>query len=125
MTFISETYQPKAKQPVSAGTTGGSGRVYISSGFNNTIITITNAEGKVVSAGSGGSSGFKGSRKATPFAATVATEAVARKAHDKGIKEVAVFVKGAGNGRISAIKALKNAGLNVFSISDVTPIPHN
>jgi len=95
-----------------------SGRVYITAGFNNTLITITDAEGNTLFAGSSGASGFKGSRKATPYAATKAAEEVAR-------KDVSVFVKGPGLGRVSSIKALKTAGLNVTAISDVTPIPHN
>jgi small subunit ribosomal protein S11 len=102
-----------------------SGRVYITAGFNNTIITVTDPEGNALFVGSSGTAGFKGSRKATPYAATKAAEVVARKAYEQGIKEVAVFVKGPGMGRISSIKALKTAGLNVTSISDVTPIPHN
>jgi small subunit ribosomal protein S11 len=102
-----------------------SGRVYITAGFNNTIITITDAEGNALFAGSSGQSGFKGSRKSTPYAATKSAEEVAKKAYEKGVKEVSVFVKGPGMGRISSIKALKTAGLNVTSISDMTPIPHN
>jgi len=102
-----------------------SGRVYITAGFNNTLITITDAEGNTLFAGSSGASGFKGSRKATPYAATKAAEEVARKAHGAGVKDVSVFVKGPGLGRVSSIKALKTAGLNVTAISDVTPIPHN
>ncbi len=102
-----------------------SGRVYITAGFNNTLITITDAEGNTLASGSAGKAGFKGSRKSTPYAATKATESVAGNAAQKGLKEVAVFVKGPGLGRISSIKALKTAGLNVVSISDTTPIPHN
>jgi small subunit ribosomal protein S11 len=102
-----------------------SGRVYITAGFNNTLITITDAEGNTLASGSAGKAGFKGSRKSTPYAATKATESVAGTAAQKGLKEVAVYVKGPGLGRISSIKALKTAGLNVVSISDTTPIPHN
>ena len=102
-----------------------SGVVYISAGFNNTIITITDPEGNALFAGSAGSAGFKGSRKSTPYAATKAAESVAQQAYNSGLKEVAVFVKGPGLGRISSIKALKSAGLKVTAISDVTPIPHN
>jgi small subunit ribosomal protein S11 len=102
-----------------------SGRVYITAGFNNTIVSITDPEGNVLYTGSSGAAGFKGSRKSTPYAATKATEVVAKKAADAGLREVAVFVKGPGLGRISSIKALKGAGLNVTAISDVTPIPHN
>lgn len=101
------------------------GRVHISAGFNNTIVTITDVEGNTLFAGSAGVSGFKGSRKSTPYAATKAAEEIAQKAFEKGLKEVSVFVKGPGAGRITAIKALKSAGLKVLSISDVTPIPHN
>ncbi len=102
-----------------------SGRAYITAGFNNTIITLTDAEGNTLFSGSAGEAGFKGSRKSTPYAATKSAEIVAREAYDKGLREVAVFVKGPGMGRISSIKALKTAGLNVVSISDITPIPHN
>jgi len=102
-----------------------SGRVYITAGFNNTIITITASEGNALFAGSSGASGFKGSRKSTPYAATKAAEEVARRAYGAGVKEVSVFVKGPGLGRVSSIKALKTAGLNVTAISDITPIPHN
>ena len=101
------------------------GRVYISAGFNNTLITITDALGNTLFSGSAGSAGFRGSRKSTPYAAAIAAEKVARKSLGAGLQEVAVVVKGPGYGRISAIKALKNAGLKVLSISDVTPIPHN
>lgn len=101
------------------------GRAYISAGFNNTLITITDAQGNTLFSGSAGSSGFKGSRKSTPYAASKAAEEVATKALSAGLDEVAVIVKGPGYGRISAIKALKSAGLKILSISDVTPIPHN
>jgi small subunit ribosomal protein S11 len=102
-----------------------SGRVYIKASFNNTLITITDPEGGALFTGSAGGAGFKGSRKSTPYAATKATEEVARKASEAGVREVSVIVKGPGMGRIPAIKALKTGGLNVISISDATPIPHN
>ncbi len=102
-----------------------SGRVYIKASFNNTLITITDSEGGALFTGSAGGAGFKGSRKSTPYAATKATEDVARKASEAGVREVSVIVKGPGMGRIPAIKALKTGGLNVISISDATPIPHN
>lgn len=102
-----------------------SGRVYVTAGFNNTLITITDSEGNTIATGSSGKAGFKGSRKATPYAATKATEAIASKAVNSGLKEVAVIVRGPGLGRIASIKALKTVGLNVISISDMTPIPHN
>ena len=101
------------------------GRVYINAGFNNTLVTITDSEGNTLFTGSSGSSGFKGSRKSTPYAATKATEEVSRKASEAGVREVAVIVKGPGMGRVPAIKALKTGGLNVISITDSTPIPHN
>ena len=101
------------------------GRVYIKAGFNNTLVTITDSEGNALFSGSAGGSGFKGSRKSTPFAATKATEVVAQKAADAGLREVSVIVKGPGMGRVPAIKALKSGGLNVIAITDATPIPHN
>ncbi len=114
----------KKKRKIAAETPT-SGKVYISAGFNNTLITITDAEGNALFSGSAGSAGFKGSRKSTPYAATKAAEKVAQAANNAGLKEVSVFVKGAGLGRIGSIKALKACGLRVVSISDVTPVPHN
>src|SRR3989338_4955732 len=102
-----------------------SGKVYIFSGFNNTIVTFTDADGNALYSGSAGSVGFKGSRKPTPYAATRAVEEASRKAFEAGLKEVSLYVKGAGAGRISGIKALKTAGIRVTAISDVTPVPHN
>ena len=102
-----------------------SGKVHIQATFNNTIITITDTVGSVVSWATSGSSGFKGARKSTPFAAQIAAESAAKKAMDMGMKKVEVFVKGPGGGRESAIRALQGAGLEVESINDVTPIPHN
>jgi small subunit ribosomal protein S11 len=102
-----------------------SGRVYVSAGFNNTIISVTDPIGNVLFSGSSGKSGFKGSRKATPYAATKAAEVVAQKAVEQGLNEVVVFVSGPGLGRISAIKALKTGGLKVTAITDITKIPHN
>lgn len=101
------------------------GRVYISAGFNNTIITITDATGNALFANSSGKAGFKGSRKATPYAATKAAEDVAKRAAEAGLREVSVFVKGPGMGRIASIKALKSAGLNISTIAELTGIPHN
>ncbi len=101
------------------------GRVYITAGMNNTIITITDSEGNSLFAASSGKVGFKGSRKSTPYAATKAAELVGDKASKAGMRDVSVFLKGPGLGRISSIKALKTTGLNVVSISDLTPIPHN
>ncbi|MBS3732678.1 MAG: 30S ribosomal protein S11 [Desulfobacterales bacterium] len=101
------------------------GVVHIQSTFNNTIISISDPGGNVVSWSSAGQNGFKGSRKSTPFAAQQASEDAAKKAMDHGMKSVEVYVKGPGPGRESAIKALQATGLNVSMIRDVTPVPHN
>ena len=93
--------------------------------FNNTIVTITDATGNVVTWASAGSVGFKGSRKSTPFAAQVAAESAAQKAMGQGMKEVKVYVKGPGAGREAVIRSLQAAGLEITAIKDVTPIPHN
>jgi len=100
-----------------------SGRVYITAGMNNTIITVTDSEGNTLFTAS--SAGFKGSRKSTPYASTKAAEIAGNAASKAGVRDVSVYLKGAGLGRISSIKALKTVGLNVVSISDLTPIPHN
>lgn len=102
-----------------------SGIVHIQSTFNNTIVMITDVHGNALAWSSAGALGFKGSKKSTPFAAQMASEAAAKAAQDQGLKTVAVTVKGPGSGRESAIRALAAAGLNVTSISDVTPVPHN
>lgn len=101
------------------------GQGHIQSTFNNTIISITDNDGNVISWGSAGGHGFKGSRKSTPYAAQVTAEATARKAMEHGMKTIEIFVKGPGSGREAAIRSLQAAGLDVTSISDVTPIPHN
>lgn len=101
------------------------GKVYITSTFNNTLVTITNERGETIAWSSAGSRGFKGTRKSTPYAATLAVEDVARRALEKGIKAVEVFIKGPGSGRDSALRAIKSAGLSIVSIADITPIPHN
>ena len=101
------------------------GRAYIQSTFNNTMVTLTDPTGGVLSWGSAGASGFKGSRKSTPYAAQVAAETAARKAMEQGLRQIEVFVKGPGSGREAAIRALQASGLSVTSITDVTPIPHN
>ncbi|MDP3804022.1 MAG: 30S ribosomal protein S11 [Candidatus Omnitrophota bacterium] len=102
-----------------------SGIARILATFNNTIVTITDKEGNTITWASTGSSGFKGSKKSTPFAAGIAAENAARKAHERGMKEVEVYVKGPGAGRESAIRSIQAAGLTIRSIRDVTPIPHN
>jgi len=101
------------------------GIAHIQSTFNNTIVTISDNQGNVLAWSSAGQTGFKGSRKGTPFAAGLAAEAAARKAMEHGVKQVEVFVKGPGSGREAAIRALQSAGLEVNLIRDVTPIPHN
>ena len=109
----------KEKKNVSAG------NAYIKSTFNNTIVSITDPSGAVISWASSGQVGFKGSRKSTPFAAQLAAEAAARKAQEHGMKKVDVFVKGPGSGRETAIRSLQATGLEVGSIQDVTPQAHN
>jgi small subunit ribosomal protein S11 len=101
------------------------GMAHIKATFNNTIITITDMQGDTVAWASSGKAGFKGSKKSTPFAATIAAESVGREAAAAGMKRVHVRVQGPGSGRESAIQALQSAGLTVRSIRDVTPIPHN
>jgi len=101
------------------------GQAYIQSTFNNTIVTLTDPQGNVLSWGSAGATGFKGSRKSTPYAAQVTAEGAARRAMEHGLRQVEVYVKGPGAGRESAIRALQANGIQVLSISDMTPIPHN
>ena len=101
------------------------GRAYIQSTFNNTIITITDPQGNVIAWGSSGTAGFKGSRKGTAYAAQRAAEAAAKRGMEHGLRQVDVYVKGPGSGREAAIRSLQAAGLNITSIRDVTPIPHN
>ena len=101
------------------------GRAYVSSTFNNTIITLTDPNGNVLSWGSGGTAGFKGSRKSTPYAAQIAAEGAAQRAIEHGLREVEVFVKGPGAGREAAVRALQSSGVRVLAIRDVTPSPHN
>ncbi len=102
-----------------------SGQAHIKSTFNNTVVTLTDMEGNVLSWASGGNMGYKGSRKSTPFAAQMAAEKAARDAMEHGLTQVEVYVKGPGAGRESAIRSLQSAGLEVSLIKDVTPIPHN
>ncbi len=101
------------------------GSAHIHSSFNNTIVSLTDTQGNVIAWGSAGGLGFKGSRKSTPFAAGEVAETAAKKAMEHGLKTVDVFVKGPGSGREAAIRALQTAGLEISSIKDVTPIPHN
>ena len=101
------------------------GHAHIKSTFNNTIVSITDPAGNVISWASSGQVGFKGSRKSTPFAAQMAAEAAGRRAQEHGVKKVDVFVKGPGSGRETAIRSLAATGLEISGISDVTPVPHN
>ena len=101
------------------------GQAHIKSTFNNTIITITDPQGNVIAWQSGGTVGFKGSRKPTPFAAQIAAEACAKAAMEHGVRKVAVFLKGPGSGRETALRSLQAAGLEVSGVQDKTPIPHN
>ena len=101
------------------------GAAHICSTYNNTIVTLTDVDGNALAWASAGELGFKGSKKSTPFAAQMAAEQAARAAMEHGLKTVEVFVKGPGQGRESAIRALQTAGLEIVSIKDVTPIPHN
>jgi small subunit ribosomal protein S11 len=111
--------KPKVRKNIALGI------AHIQSTFNNTIITLTDVKGEAISWSSSGSVGFKGTKKGTPFAAQLASEAAARKAQEHGLKRVDVFVKGPGSGRETAIRALSQVGLEVNVIRDVTPLPHN
>src|SRR2546430_6637967 len=115
--------KPKVKKKVKKNVQ--SGIAHVQSTFNNTIVTITDVSGNVVSWSSAGVRGFKGSRKSTPFAAQLAAEDAAKKAMDHGMRTISVFVKGPGSGRESALRALQAAGFKISLIRDVTPIPHN
>lgn len=101
------------------------GKAFIQSTFNNTIITITDLQGRVISWGSAGTAGFKGSRKSTPYAAQKAAQGAAKRAMDDGMRRLEVYIKGPGSGREAAIRALQASGIAVSSIRDVTPIPHD
>ena len=101
------------------------GNAYIKTSFNNTLVTLTDKEGNVIAWASAGASGFKGSRKSTPFAAQVTAEKAARAGMEHGLQKVDVFVRGPGSGRETAIRSLQAAGLDVTSVKDCTPIPHN
>ena len=101
------------------------GQAHIHSTFNNTIVTITDKDGNAVSWASSGTSGFKGSKKKTPFAAGMSAEAAGKAAYDSAMRKVDVFVRGLGSGRETAIRSLQTAGLEILSITDVTPVPHN
>jgi small subunit ribosomal protein S11 len=111
--------KPKVRKNIAQGI------AHIKSTFNNTIITLTDVKGEAISWASAGTVGFKGTKKGTPFAAQLASEAAARRAQDHGLKRVEVFVKGPGSGRETAVRALQAVGIEVSLIRDVTPLPHN
>jgi small subunit ribosomal protein S11 len=115
--------KPKVKKKVKRNVPHG--LAYILATFNNTIITITDPQGNTLCWATSGASGFKGSKKSTPFAAQIAADKAAKKAKDCGMKKIDVFVKGPGSGRESSIRAIQAAGLQINSITDTTPIPHN
>lgn len=104
---------------------GQKGIIYITSTFNNTLVSIANEKGDIISWSSSGSKGFKGTRKSTPYAGGLAVEDAAKKAFEKGVRMVDVFIKGPGSGRDASLRAVKTAGLSIQSISDITPMPHN
>ena len=115
----------KETKKKNAVTVSEHGRAYISATFNNTIVTLTNEKGDTVSWSSSGAKGFKGARKSTPYAGSMAMEDAAAKATGRGLKSVDAYVKGPGPGRDSALRAIKTGGLSITSITDITPIPHN
>lgn len=106
-------------------TVSNNGKVYITATFNNTLVTITNDKGQAIAWSSAGARGFKGTRKSTPYAASLAVEDAAKRALEQGLKAVEVYVKGPGSGRDNALRAIKAAGLSINMIADVTPVPHN
>lgn len=120
--MIKKQITSKTKKEAKKLTTG---RVYVTATFNNTLVTLTDNVGNTVAWGSSGGSGFKGARKATPFAAISAMETVAQKGKALGMSSCEVYIKGPGAGRDATIKALRSAGINITMIADVTPIPHN
>lgn len=104
----------------------GLGKVYVSASFNNTLVTVTNAKGETLAWGSSGASGFKGTRRATPYAATTSVERVVGRAKSEfGVDEVEIYVKGPGPGRDAALRAVKGTGVKIALIADITPVPHN
>jgi len=124
MVETKKTVEKTKKKKVGATVTAN-GRVYITATFNNTLVTITNEKGETITWSSSGSRGFKGTRKSTPYAAGLAVEDAAKRAIEKGMKSVNIYVKGPGSGRDSALRAIRSAGLSIAMIADITPIPHN
>jgi len=119
---VAQKKKPKAKRRERKAVP--SGRAYVQSTFNNTLVTLTDPQGNALAWGSSGSAGFKGSRKGTPYAAQMAARDAARKAMVHGLRQVEVFVRGPGSGREAAIRSLQGSGLYITGIRDVTPIPH-
>ena len=117
--------QPQVKKTKKKTTVEASGVAHIKATFNNVIVTLTDSTGNTISWASSGKMGFKGSKKNTPFAAQVAAESAAKTAFDAGLRKVEVLIKGPGSGREAAIRSLQTAGLEILSIKDITPIPHN
>lgn len=115
----------KVKKSTGALKTVALGKLYVTASFNNTIVTLTDTAGNTLSWSSSGNAGFKGARRATPFAAISAVEKVAAKGKSMGMAQVEVYIKGPGPGRDASVRALKNSGLNITMIADVTPMPHN
>lgn len=118
-----QTIKTKATKKAAEQKQIPTGRVYVTATFNNTLVTLTDSQGNTLAWGSSGASGFKGARKATPFAAISAVEGVATKAKSVGMSAAEVYIKGPGPGRDAALRALRNAGLNITMIADVTPVP--
>ncbi len=121
---VKQTKSTVKKKAVKMVTTG-KGKVYVSTTFNNTIVTVTNEKGDALSWSSSGAAGFKGTRKATPYAATLVVNEALQKAKESGVNSVEVYIKGPGVGRDAALRAIRSAGVNISMIADITPIPHN
>ena len=119
--MANKTQSKKTKTIIS----GGKGKIYVSTTFNNTIVTITNEKGDTIAWGTSGSVGFKGTRKSTPYAATQAADQAIKKARENGLQHVEVYIKGPGVGRDAALRSIRSSGLLISMIADVTPIPHN
>ena len=122
---MAKTKKKKSEKKKSKKNFGQNGVVHIKSSFNNTIVTISDVSGNAVSWSSSGSMGFRGSKKSTPYAAQIATDAAGKKAYDVGLRKLDVLMKGPGSGRESALRALQNIGFIINNIKDVTPLPHN
>jgi small subunit ribosomal protein S11 len=122
---VAKPQRAKGRQRRKARKNIAVGQAHIKTSFNNTIVTLTDKEGNVIAWESAGSVGFKGSRKSTPYAAQVTADSAARKGMEHGLQKVEVFVRGPGSGRETAVRSLQAAGLEIISVKDVTPVPHN